>query len=59
MSAGAGGSLGDRQAALIASLTAGAAVPPGFDARLVEIARAALRAELDAIAAASGYPPVT
>ncbi|GAA3336599.1 hypothetical protein GCM10020358_09770 [Amorphoplanes nipponensis] len=35
-------SLADRQAELVAALTAGAAVPPGFDARLVEAARVAL-----------------
>ena len=35
-------SLADRQAALVAALTAGAPVPPGFDARLVEVARVAL-----------------
>jgi hypothetical protein len=35
-------SLAERQAALVAALTAGAAVPPGFDARLVEAARVAL-----------------
>ena len=35
-------SLAERQAALVAALTAGAAVPPGFDDRLVEIARVAL-----------------
>jgi hypothetical protein len=35
-------SLADRQAALVAALTGGAAVPPGFDARLVETARVAL-----------------
>jgi hypothetical protein len=35
-------SLAQRQAALVAALTAGAAVPPGFDARLVEAARLAL-----------------
>ena len=34
--------LADRQAALVAALTGGAAVPPGFDARLVEAARVAL-----------------
>lgn len=37
-----GASLAERQAALVAALTAGAPVPPGFDARLVEIARLAL-----------------
>ncbi|GAA0804220.1 hypothetical protein [Spirilliplanes yamanashiensis] len=36
------GPLADRQAALVAALTAGAPVPPGFDARLVEVARTAL-----------------
>lgn len=35
-------SLADRQAALVAALTAGAPVPPGFDPRLVEAARVAL-----------------
>ncbi|OJF12105.1 hypothetical protein [Couchioplanes caeruleus] len=35
-------SLAARQAALVAALTSGAPVPPGFDARLVEIARVAL-----------------
>ena len=35
-------SLAERQAGLVAALTAGAAVPPGFDARLVEAARVAL-----------------
>ena len=35
-------SLAERQAALVAALTAGAAVPPGFEARLVEVARVAL-----------------
>jgi hypothetical protein len=35
-------SLAERQAALVAALTAGAAVPPGFDSRLVETARVAL-----------------
>jgi len=35
-------SLAQRQAELVAALTAGAAVPPGFDARLVEVARVAL-----------------
>ncbi|MEV6601149.1 hypothetical protein AB0M36_30495 [Actinoplanes sp. NPDC051346] len=35
-------SLAERQAALVAALTSGAAVPPGFDARLVEVARVAL-----------------
>jgi hypothetical protein len=35
-------SLAERQAALVAALTAGAAVPPGFDGRLVEAARVAL-----------------
>lgn len=35
-------SLAERQAALVAALTAGAAVPPGFDPRLVEAARVAL-----------------
>jgi hypothetical protein len=34
--------LAQRQAALVAALTAGAAVPSGFDARLVEVARVAL-----------------
>ena len=36
------GDLAARQAALVASLTAGAAVPPGFDARLIRVARGAL-----------------
>jgi hypothetical protein len=35
-------SLAERQAALVAALTSGAAVPPGFDDRRVEIARVAL-----------------
>jgi hypothetical protein len=35
-------SLADRQAELVAALTAGAPVPDGFDARLVEVARVAL-----------------
>jgi len=35
-------SLAERQAELVAALTGGAAVPPGFDARLVEAARVAL-----------------
>lgn len=35
-------SLAERQASLVAALTAGAAVPPGFDGRLVEAARVAL-----------------
>jgi hypothetical protein len=35
-------SLAERQAGLVAALTAGAAVPPGFDARLVELGRVAL-----------------
>jgi len=35
-------SLADRQAELVAALTAGAAVPAGFDPRLVEAARVAL-----------------
>ncbi|GGQ50994.1 hypothetical protein [Couchioplanes azureus] len=35
-------SLAERQAALVAALTSGAPVPPGFDARLVGIARVAL-----------------
>jgi hypothetical protein len=35
-------SLAERQSALVAALTAGAPVPPGFDARLVEVARVAL-----------------
>ncbi len=38
----AGSDLARRQAALVAALTSGAPVPPGFDARLVEIARVAL-----------------
>lgn len=40
---GSGGrSLADRQAELVASLTSGSPVPPGFDPRLVETARVAL-----------------
>ncbi|MBF9130964.1 hypothetical protein I0C86_18650 [Plantactinospora sp. S1510] len=39
---GVAGTLAERQAALVATLTAGAPVPPGFDARLVEVARSAL-----------------
>jgi hypothetical protein len=39
---GGAGSLADRQAGLVAALTAGAPVPQGFDGRLVEIARVAL-----------------
>jgi hypothetical protein len=35
-------SLADRQARLVAALTSGAPVPPGFDPRLVEAARVAL-----------------
>jgi hypothetical protein len=35
-------SLADRQAGLVAALTSGAPVPPGFDARLMEVARVAL-----------------
>ena len=35
-------SLAERQAALVAALTSGAPVPPGFDHRLVEVARVAL-----------------
>jgi hypothetical protein len=35
-------SLAGRQADLVAALTSGAPVPPGFDARLVEVARVAL-----------------
>jgi hypothetical protein len=34
--------LGSRQAALVAALVAGGPVPPGFDPRLVEVARVAL-----------------
>jgi hypothetical protein len=34
--------LGARQEALVAALTAGGPVPPGFDDRLVEVARVAL-----------------
>jgi hypothetical protein len=34
--------LAERQAALVATLVAGAPVPPGFDARLVGVARTAL-----------------
>lgn len=41
-SRGAQGSLGERQAELVAALVAGAAVPPGFDVGLVESARLAL-----------------
>ncbi|MBE1492114.1 hypothetical protein [Plantactinospora soyae] len=36
------GTLADRQAALVATLVAGAPVPPGFDVRLVGAARSAL-----------------
>ena len=36
------GSLAERQAALVAALTAGAPVPDGFDDRLVSLARVAL-----------------
>lgn len=36
------GSLADRQAALVATLVAGAPVPPGFDDHLVGVARSAL-----------------
>jgi hypothetical protein len=36
------GDLADRQAALVAALAAGAPVPPGFDTRLVGVARDAL-----------------
>jgi hypothetical protein len=36
------GGLADRQAELVAALTAGGPVPPGFDPRLVEVARVAL-----------------
>jgi hypothetical protein len=39
---GGAGSLADRQAGLVAALTSGAPVPPGFDPRLIEVARAAL-----------------
>jgi hypothetical protein len=39
---GAARSLADRQAALVATLTSGAPVPEGFDARRVEAARVAL-----------------
>ena len=35
-------SLADRQAALVAALTAGAPTPPGFDTRRLEVARIAL-----------------
>jgi hypothetical protein len=35
-------SLAERQASLVAALTSGGALPPGFDARLVETARIAL-----------------
>jgi hypothetical protein len=34
--------LADRQAGLVAALTSGAPVPPGFDPRLVDVARVAL-----------------
>lgn len=36
------GDLAARQASLVAALTQGAPVPPGFDARLVDVARVAL-----------------
>ena len=39
---GGAASLADRQAGLVAALTAGAPVPEGFDGRLVEVARVAL-----------------
>lgn len=39
---GAARSLADRQAELVGTLTSGAPVPDGFDARLVEVARVAL-----------------
>ncbi len=39
---GGASSLADRQAGLVAALTSGAPVPPGFDPRLVEVARVAL-----------------
>lgn len=39
---GSAGTLADRQAALVGALAAGAPVPPGFDARLVRVARSAL-----------------
>jgi hypothetical protein len=40
---GSGGrSLADRQAELVTTLTSGSPVPPGFDPRLIETARAAL-----------------
>ncbi|MEN3611140.1 hypothetical protein AAH979_16470 [Plantactinospora sp. ZYX-F-223] len=39
---GPAGTLADRQAALVAALVAGAPLPPGFDARLVGVARSAL-----------------
>ncbi|GIG92955.1 hypothetical protein [Plantactinospora endophytica] len=39
---GSAGTLGERQAALVAALVAGAPLPPGFDARLVGVARSAL-----------------
>ncbi|HEU4348882.1 MAG TPA: hypothetical protein VFR35_13985 [Actinoplanes sp.] len=39
---GGAGSLADRQAGLVAALTSGAPVPPGFDGRLLEVARVAL-----------------
>lgn len=37
-----GPDLAERQAALVRALTAGGRVPPGFDARLVDVARKAL-----------------
>ncbi|MEQ4305650.1 hypothetical protein ABNF97_30435 [Plantactinospora sp. B6F1] len=40
--AGPARTLADRQAALVAALVAGAPLPPGFDARLVAVARSAL-----------------
>lgn len=39
---GVAGTLAERQAALVATLVAGAPVPPGFDVRLVGAARTAL-----------------
>ncbi|WP_407676835.1 hypothetical protein [Phytohabitans aurantiacus] len=41
-SPGSGETLQERQAALVEALVAGAAIPDGFDARLVEAARRAL-----------------
>ncbi len=39
---GGASGLADRQARLVAALTSGAPVPPGFDPRLMEVARVAL-----------------